>query len=174
MLRGEYVTLRVPETDDSGIITGWQNDRDVTKYTTLVNPLSKKAQQDYIREIWLDKNSRTFIIETEDQIPIGLCSLYDIDWINSTAGISVVLYAKNCWGRGYGYDTVRTLSNYGLYEININTLHVKIIEGNERAIRCFEKAGYEVEGTLLKRVFKEGRHMNIVSMSTYKEKNREV
>jgi RimJ/RimL family protein N-acetyltransferase len=99
--------------------------------------------------------------------------LKDIDWINSTAEINVILYAKNCWGRGYGYDTVRTLTNYGMYEMNINVLFVKILEGNERAIKCFQKAGYEIEGVLYSRVFTESRFRNVVSMSIIKDNSQE-
>lgn len=174
MFRGEYVTLRLPQIDDAIILTAWQNDRDVTKHLMFVNPLSKSAQEDYIRQIWKDKDSKTFIIETEDEIPIGMCSLNNIDWINRTAEIKLVLYAKNCWGRGYGYDAVRTLTNYGLYEMNLNTLFVNIMEGNERAVKCFEKAGYEIEGTLYNRILKEGKPKNLVSMSISKENNMQA
>ncbi|KPU46381.1 spermidine N(1)-acetyltransferase [Oxobacter pfennigii] len=174
MLRGEYVILRVPELDDADIITSWHNDREVTKYLAEnIYSVSKTALQGLIKQIYSEKNAKHFLIETEDEIPIGLGSLNDIDWINGTAEIRVVLYAKNCWGRGYGYDCVKTLTEYAMYELNLNTIYVKLIEENERAIKCFQKAGYEAEGKLMKRVIKENKYKNIISMSIYKKGNNE-
>jgi len=172
MLRGEFVILRVPEMDDAGIMSGWKNDREVTKYLPPMYPASKMNQENYIKQVSRHGCSITFVMETEDEIPIGICSLDNIDWINSTAEIKVVIYAKNCWGRGYGYDAVNTLTNYGIYQMNLNTIYANILEGNERAIKCFEKAGYEIEGTLRQRVLKEGEYKNLVSLSITKRKNQ--
>lgn len=166
MLRGEYVILRSPEMDDADIMTAWLTDREVTRYIpTFPYSLSKKTQEDFIRNTRVDDTDRTFIIETEDEVPIGICSLNNIDWVNSTAEIRVVLYAKNCWGRGYGFDTVKTMTNYGMMQLNIQTLYANLIEENERAIKCFQKAGYEIEGTLRSRLFKDGQFKNMISMS---------
>lgn len=174
MLRGQYVILRVPELDDANIMTAWQNDREVTKYLTgSFHPLTKRSRENFIRQLGTDKKNKTFIMETEDEIPIGICSLINIDWINSTAEIRVVLYAKNCWGRGYGYDTVKALTNYGIYEMNLNTIYVNLLETNERAIKCFQKAGYETEGILRNRLYKEGQFRNLISMSIYKGMKQE-
>jgi len=173
MLRGEYVSLRVPEGEDASIIIGWHSDREVTKYLPFILPTSKKQQEILIGKMDLDKNNKKFIIETEDEVPIGICSLLNIDCINSTAEIRVILYAKNCWGRGYGYDTVKALTNYGLFEMNLNTLYVNIMEGNERAVKCFQKAGYEIEGVLYNRLIKEGQSKNLISMSIYKDNKQE-
>jgi RimJ/RimL family protein N-acetyltransferase len=100
--------------------------------------------------------------------------LTNFDWINSTAAISVVIYAKNCWGRGYGYDTVKTLTSYGLLELNLHTIYLTVFEDNDKAVKCFEKAGYEREGILRSRIFKDGEYRNIVSMSISRDKSQEV
>lgn len=164
MLRGEYVVLRTPDLDDVDIITAWQNDRDAAKYLPFIYPLSKKDQENAIRHMNADESSITFIVENEDEVPLGLCSLKNIDWVNGTSEINIALYAKNCWGRGYGYDILRTLTNFGMDEINLYTIYANILEGNERAVKCFEKAGYEIEGILFNRYYKEGRYRNVISM----------
>lgn len=165
MLRGEFVVLRLPDMDDIKLISGWKNDRDVTKYLSCSSPISKKEIEEYISGTEENKDSIVFIIETEDEIPIGICSLEEVDWKSSTAKITVVIYAKNCWGRGYGYDTVRTLTNYGVGQLNMHTIYVHIPEDNEKAIKCFEKAGYEKEGILKHRLYKDGCYRDLVSLS---------
>lgn len=166
MLRGEYVIMRVPEADDADIMAAWQNDGDVAKLLPIHQiPVSKSVTEDMISGVRRDKNKIVFVIENDDGIPIGIASLKDIDWIDGTAKMDIVLYAKNCWGRGFGYDSVRTLTDYGLDGINLNTIYVNILEGNDTAVKCFEKAGYRSEGVLQNRVLKDGRMRNIISMS---------
>lgn len=173
MLRGDYVVLRAPEADDADIITAWQNDMDVAKYIRFAHPASKRRQTEIIKGLNSDSRNTVFLIENEDQVPIGMCSLINIDWINSTAEISVALYAKNCWGRGYGYDAVKTLTDFGMNEINLYTIYAYIPDGDERAVKCFQKAGYEVEGILFNRFYMEGSYKNIFSMSISKGRKKE-
>lgn len=174
MLRGECVNLRAPGLDDADIMTAWLNDREVAGLLA-VNPLPipKKSQEEYIMRTWETKNEIIFIIENDDAIPIGIASLTNIDWINSTAEINIVIYAKNCWEKGFGYCALKTLTYHGMYNMNIHTLYANILEGNERAVKCFQKTGYEIEGTLYHRVYKEGRYCNLLSMSIYKAKDQE-
>lgn len=165
MIRGELALLRLPELDDADIITSWENDRDVTKYLPSVYPASRMSVQKRIGELKEHKDRIIFVIENEDNVPIGIASLSEIDWICGTAQIAVTIFAKNCWGRGYGYDALKTLTDYSIRHMNLHTIYANILEGNERAIKCFEKCGYAVEGTLYHRIFKEGKYLNLVSMS---------
>jgi RimJ/RimL family protein N-acetyltransferase len=174
MLRGEYVVLRTPGISDVDIISAWQNDREVTKLIpSNPFPVSKKTLEDYISKIAHKKDCIILIIENEDEIPIGISALDNIDWVNGTAEINITIYAKNCWGRGYGFDTLKTLTEYGLYQINLHTIYANIIEKNERALKCFEKAGYEIEGKLYHRLFKEGKYENYLSVSIFKGRDQE-
>lgn len=173
MLRGDYVVLRAPEADDAAIMTAWQNDMDVTKFLRFAPLVSRKRQAEMIGKLSSDSKNTIFLVENEDQVPIGICSLCNIDRINSTAEISVALYAKNCWGRGYGYDTVKTLTGFGMNEVNLYTIYAHIPEDNERAVKCFQKTGYEVEGILYNRYYIDGKYKNVFSMSISKGRRRE-
>lgn len=160
--------LRLPSEDDADLFSAWQKDEEVAKLMPFVRQISMKGFKNQIKSILQSKDRYMFIIETEDEIPIGICSLKNIDWINSTAEIDIVIYAKNCWGRGYGCDAVKTLTSFGINDLNLFTIYSKIVKNNERAIKCFQKAGYEIEGTLYNRLFKEGRPLNAVSLSISK------
>lgn len=168
MLKGEYVTLRFPGADDVQIFSGWMKDSEVAKYLPFTYPASSKAVECMIKNFRDNDICRMFIIDTEDEIPIGICSLNDIDWVNGSAKIDVILYAKNCWGRGYGYDALKTLTYFAMYDMNMHVIYTQVMEDNERAIKCFKKAGYEVEGVLRNRLYKDGQRKNLVSMSISK------
>lgn len=165
MIRGEYVLLRMPEMDDADIITAWENDSEVTKYLLSSYPVSKMVVERNINKLKQREDKIAFIIDTEDNVPIGILSLSMIDRINGTAQIDVTVYAKSCWGRGYGYDALRAVTDFCLRQANLHTVYANILEGNDRAIKCFQKCGYALEGVLNNRIFKDGKHLNIVSMS---------
>ena len=169
MIKGQYIDLRVIEKDDEYILKGWASDEEVCKFTPTVFPNRQLFIKNGLKGVYSDKSSINLLIQIEDDVPIGICSLYNIDFVNSTAEISVTIYAKNCWGRGYGFDALKTITEYGLYEINLHTIYANIIEDNERAIKCFEKAGYEKEGILFERLYKDGCYKNLVSMSIVKK-----
>lgn len=171
MLRGEYVILRFPQNDDVQIFSAWKKDSEVAKYLPFTYPVSRKALENILMNFSRNKDGYLFIIENEDEIPVGACCLKNIDWINGTAEAEVVIYAKNCWGRGYGYDALKTLTAFGMNDLNLYVIYAYVMEDNERAIKCFEKAGYELEGVLHDRIYKEGMRKNIVCLSISKGKS---
>lgn len=174
MLRGEYVILRIPEEDDSDILKAWQSDKEVTCLLPFPNSLSLKNLDHYITAGDMDRPNFVFIIQNEDDIPIGICSLDHIDWVNGTSSIDITIYAKNCWGRGYGYDAVKALTYFGMDELNLYTIYACIPEDNERAIKCFQKAGYESEGRLIKRLYMNGSRKDLISLSVSKDKRQDI
>ncbi|HBM80724.1 MAG: GNAT family N-acetyltransferase [Clostridiales bacterium] len=169
MRRGEYTVLREAGMEDAEIMTSWQNDKEIMDYLHFVYPVSKGQQEDYITNVKCSKNDALFMVENEENVPIGLCKLKDINWINGTAGIEIVICAKNCWGRGYGYDALKTLTEYALMQLNLCTLYANITEKNEKAVKCFQKAGYKIEGVLYNRTFAHGEMKNVISMSISKK-----
>lgn len=169
MLRGEYVILRALNEDDGLILSAWQNDREVAELLPFAKALSLKALEDYIDGLRSDRSKYVFIIEIEDQIPVGLCSIKDIDWINGTGNVDIVIYAKNCWRKGYGCDAIKVLTCFGLDDINLYTLYAGIPEDNENAVKCFRKAGYLEEGKLYNRLQVNGSRKNLISLSISKD-----
>ena len=65
---------------------------------------------------------------------------------------------KNYWSQGYGTDAVRTLVNLGFGQINLDKVFLRVFEFNTRAIRCYEKVGFVVEGRLRRQHYHEGRY----------------
>lgn len=174
MPTGERVILRAPEAQDTEIFAAWQNDRDIAALLPYSAALSYNAIENLISGLKYDNSKFMFIIENEDQIPIGICLLKDIDWINSTAFIGIVIYARNCWGKGYGCDAVKALTSFGLDEINMYNIYTGVPEDNEMAVKCFQNAGYEIEGTLKDRISIKGIRKNLIAMSISKDLTGEI
>ena len=50
--------------------------------------------------------------------------------------------AGGYWDRGYGTDAVTTLVDYIFRETNFNRIHLKTLDWNTRAQKCFQKCGF--------------------------------
>ena len=72
---------------------------------------------------------------------------------------------KECWGRGYGTDALRTLVRFGFEEMNLNRIALDVYDFNERAIASYLKTGFAEEGRRRKDIYRDGRYVDVVMMS---------
>ncbi|MDI6893829.1 MAG: GNAT family protein [Bacillota bacterium] len=97
-----------------------------------------------------------FIIQTRDGRPIGVMGLHRIDQVHREAELGIFIGEKDCWGRGYGTDAIRTLLGFAFEEMNFHRTYLRVNADNLRAQRCYEKCGFVREGTLRQAVFADG------------------
>jgi RimJ/RimL family protein N-acetyltransferase len=67
--------------------------------------------------------------------------------------------------RGIGGAAVRAVVSLGFRELNLHRIHLSVLADNARAIRCYEKAGFRVEGRLREAVFKSGERRDVILMA---------
>ena len=146
MLFGEKVRLRAIERDDIPRFVKWLNDPEVKQYLTMFWPLSYAEEERWFEKHLDDQTSRVFAIETEDGIHIGNIGLHNIDWKNRKATLGIFIGEKDYWNRGYGTDAVKTLLCFAFEELNLNRVQLSVFDFNTRAIRCYEKCGFEYTG----------------------------
>ena len=93
---------------------------------------------------------RTFAIETLKKKHIGNCVYYNIDEKKGEAEVGIMIGERDCWGKGYGTDAVATLVDYIFQETGLQRIHLKTLDWNERAQRCFLKCGFTPCGQMMK------------------------
>jgi RimJ/RimL family protein N-acetyltransferase len=59
------------------------------------------------------------------------------------AEIGITIGEREYWNQGYGSEAVGLLVRYLLMKKGFRRVHLKTLEWNERARRCFEKVGFE-------------------------------
>jgi RimJ/RimL family protein N-acetyltransferase len=72
------------------------------------------------------------------------------------AEFGIVIGDKNYWSRGYGTDAVTTLTGFGFGELNLQRIWLRVFDFNTRAIRCYEKSGFVLEGRLRRHHYHAG------------------
>jgi RimJ/RimL family protein N-acetyltransferase len=72
---------------------------------------------------------------------------YNVDFGRKEAEICVTIGLREFWGRGYGTDLIRTFVRYLFETMDLERIHLKTLDWNLRAQRCFEKVGFQRYGT---------------------------
>jgi RimJ/RimL family protein N-acetyltransferase len=149
MLVGTRVRLRALDPSDFPLLTHWLNDSDVMVYwgrpgnTVSVSEVAAQEERNAARG-----NSRKYIIETTDGVPIGQIDYYDLDWQARSAWISIMIGHPDYWGGGYGTDAMRTLLTYLFRQLGLHRVALTAHAGNERARKSYRKNGFVEEGVL--------------------------
>lgn len=164
MLKGKKTFIRAVEFEDARLISAWLNDRETNTYLDIIYPLSKRYADSYVSEAE-DIDKKMFLIDNEDRKPIGIIVISDIKWEYRNCEIGIVIYDKNFRGRGYGKDAMETILEFIFDDMNMHLVHLKTAEENTPAIELYKSLGFEVEGLLRERYYRNGKYSNIIAMS---------
>ncbi len=147
VLTGERVCLGPVRKDLIPVYQRWINDPEVNLFLTLWGTvLSLEDEEKWYEGI----NSRTDRIFTvyhrESMVPIGNTGLHRVDFRHGSAELGIVLGEKEYWGQGLGTEAVRLVVDFGLTALGLNSIRLRVLEHNLRAVRCYEKAGFRTAG----------------------------
>ena len=176
MIVGEKVRLRPIERDDLPRYVEWFGDPEVRRHLLIYLPFSL-AQEERWFEGLLDRLERQdevlLAIETadrgqgpvQDPVHIGNVGLHAIDWKDRCAELGIIIGEKAYWDQGYGSDAIRTLLGLAFREMGLHRVFLRVDADNARGIRCYEKVGFQREGTARDAVFKGGSYHDQYVMS---------
>jgi len=163
----EDIILRAIEQEDMQLLKELINDPEVEKMVVGWSfPVSTNQQITWINSLSNDRHNVRFIIDIKNVGAVGVVSLTSIDFKNGTATINIKLKKEDkIRNKGIGYKAITMLIDYAFNQLNINCLVANILNYNTASQKLFEKSGFELEGTLRKRVFKNGAHQDLLSYS---------
>ncbi len=142
-LIGEKVYLSPLDPSDTEKYTEWINDAEVLQFLDISHKIyNLGVEREILEEKALQQEPAFSIVDTKTEKLIGSCDLHNIDYINSTAEIGIMIGDKNYWNRGFGVDATNLLLDYAFNVLNVTNVMVMVDGFNERALRCFEKVGF--------------------------------
>jgi RimJ/RimL family protein N-acetyltransferase len=170
MVKGQKIILRAIEQEDLPTFVRWFNDPEVRQYLLMYMPMSPAEEEGKWFERQLENpDNRGFAIETTDGVHIGNCGLHDCDWVNRRAVLGIAIGEKEYWGKGYGSDAVRTLLGFAFAEMNLHRVQLEVHDFNPRALRCYEKCGFKLEGRQREALFRNGGYHDTLIMGILRE-----
>lgn len=157
------VRLREIERSDLPMLRRWRNQYDVRRATREYRLLTDLNQEQWFQGLHKSPpDAIMFVIEVEDPVTsqwcsVGACGLCYIDWKNRHAELSYYVGDEGSRGHGVGGKVLSTLFQYGFGELGLHHIWGEVYEYNEAALRSDEKAGFQVEGKVRNRVFRDGK-----------------
>ena len=172
MYYGEKVKLRAYKKEDIKIECEYLNDNELKRL--LVNyipyPMILEQEEKWFESLLDAKDSYNFAIEDlETGKYIGGCGINSINWLNRYVVIGIFIGDKNYWGKGYGTDALKVLVKFIFEQMNMNKIKLNVFSFNKRAIRCYEKCGFQVEGILKQELFRDGQYHDEYVMALFYE-----
>lgn len=175
LFRGELVRLTAEEPDAvAKVDVNWQRDSELFRLLDsdpLLLTSEKKIKERNEKRIEKGPQPERypFSVRTlaEDKL-IGFFGLY-VDLIHSEAWVGIGIGDRDFWGKGYGTDMMKVCLRYAFLELGVQRVSLGLHAYNGRALRSYEKAGFQLEGRTRKDVLREGKRTDTLWMGILRE-----
>lgn len=180
---GKQAQLRELKKDHirEGIFHKWENNSEVTKYMVRGRiPKSPEQIATKYEGLLESENDVVFVIfEKENDEPIGVAGLYEIQWVTRRAELRILIGEKEYWDRGIGTEVVKLLVSWGFETLNLHSIYLGVNASDKRANKCYQKAGFTSEGTLRHYLYRNGKYYDanrysILREEYYSQKDNDV
>ena len=172
---GKLVRLSSIDPDEfSKAFALWGRD---SEFNRLLNTNASGLQSSTSIKRWLEKDLEdasagfhVFSIRTlADDKLVGGTDLEIVSWNGRDSFVGIFIGDRENWGKGYGTDAMQVLLRYAFTELNLWRVSLGVFEYNPRAIRSYEKAGFQHEGRERKHLNHEGQRWDIFIMGVMRE-----
>ena len=174
LFSGKLVKLRAFTDDDIKPSVSFMNDMEIILNLDDDAPMpqSYESQKEWFEE--MRKNKKKYkdffwAIETMEGKFIGGCGLSRMDSKNRVAQVAIFIGDREYLNKGYGTDAMRVLLEFLFEEYNVNKVKLSVFDYNKRAIKSYEKCGFQTEAILRETVFRHGKYQDMRSMAILKE-----
>ena len=153
MIVGSKVKLRDKRLSDARNDYQWQTNPELVRLDAvpLLTTSFPQYLLDYTSALRYPTSTRhTFAIETLDGKHIGNCVYYNINEAKNEAELGIILGERDYWDRSYGADAVAALVKHIFRQTNLKRIHLKTLDWNQRAQKCFQKCGFTPCGRMVK------------------------
>lgn len=169
-LLGENIYLSPICEEDVETFTKWLNDFDVTDYIGRSDALSTlSGEKEWIASVISEKKYIFSIIKNEGDKLIGNIELSDIKHSDRTATLGIMIGENDERSKGYGLEAINLLLDFAFNYLNMNSINLTVLEVNERAKRCYQKAGFKTFGIQRNNKYINGKYYNTVHMDILKD-----
>ncbi|HNW86384.1 MAG TPA: GNAT family protein [Candidatus Limiplasma sp.] len=168
-LFGNQILLREYRSEDIAGIRSWSNDQETVRYLSARYwmPQSYADAADFLEHAThAASNGAFFVIAAlEDEAYLGQIDLYTINWKLRSAEMAIVLGAEARRGQGIGTQAIGLVLEYAFLTLGLERVELDVATENKRAIRCYEKSGFVLEGVKRHAFMLDGEYTDLAVMS---------
>ncbi|MBE6797089.1 MAG: GNAT family N-acetyltransferase [Ruminococcaceae bacterium] len=168
--------LRELEREDLKKINKWRNDPDLI---SCLGAPYRFINEDVDSE-WYDKYLNTrgncvrcaIVDEDKESEVLGLISLVDINYINRSGELHIMIGGSQNRGKGIGTFAVKAMLDHAFDNLNLRRVELGVLETNLPAIKLYEKTGFVKEGIKKESNYKNGRYVSMIMMAILKDDSK--
>lgn len=164
-LVGKNIYLRaLTPSDADGPYPAWLNNAEVCLENQHHRfPYTVEDGREYIQRVNSDRTRLVLaVVRKKDDVHIGNISLDNIDYVNRTAALTILIGDKASWGKGYGREAARLICDHGFLALNLNRIAAGTFETNIGFRKVAAYLGMKEEGRRRQAAYKLGRYLEVI------------
>jgi RimJ/RimL family protein N-acetyltransferase len=172
MLRGELVFLGPVEPSDVIEDGRLISDPEIGHFLGVKFPISRDAAERFAKEMFEQVGKSLFpfnVCLLSDGRRIGSVALRDVDRENGSAEVAIFITERALLGRGFGTDALLCACDFGFGELRLERIELRVFDYNTRAMRSYEKAGFQTDVVKRHARFHRGQYHDVLVMSILRD-----
>jgi diamine N-acetyltransferase len=171
-MENNLIKLRALEPNDIDLLYETENDPALWELSQTLVPFSKHTLNQYIKDAGKDiftcKQVRMVIVSKSENCSVGFIDLFDYDPINLRAGIGIVIIEKYR-RKTYAENAIELIKAYAFKVLRLNQLYCDISEDNNKSLKLFQKAGFQISGRKLKWLNAETHYKDVQFLQCFSD-----
>ena len=172
LLRGERVWLRPLEPQDMPAYVAGINDTEVGALAGYRIPTTVADANAWLERHAVRSHSGEgyffAVCELGDDRFIGTIWFKEVNTLDGNAELAIFMDRDHI-GSGWGTDAQRTLLAFGFGTLGLERISLTVSATNTRAIRSYEKVGFQREGVMRRSFRVDGERQDTVLMAILRE-----
>jgi RimJ/RimL family protein N-acetyltransferase len=165
--------LREYRQEDLPEIRKWVNDGQVTRFLSTIfwPPQTMVDTQQFLDRMMESGNTAcNFVIaDRQSERYIGQLDIFRLDYKLRQGELGMVIGDGGDRGRGLGTEALGLLLRHAFLTLGLERVELQVDMGNLGARRCYEKAGFVMEGVKRHAYYRDGSFCDLGMLSVLRE-----
>jgi UDP-4-amino-4,6-dideoxy-N-acetyl-beta-L-altrosamine N-acetyltransferase len=161
-MKKSTITLRPFGNEHKESTLVWFNDPDLARFMGRTRAITETEHNAWFERLKEREDVRYYAIETvSGGQHIGNVWLWDIDRQHRKAEVSILIGDKDTHNAGVGSEALDLCCQLAFEKHDLHKVYAHVLAFNPRAKRAFEKAGFQLEGTLREDRWLDGSFIDV-------------
>lgn len=164
LFNGQRVRLTALKPEDAAVMARWYEDGEFSRLwdAMVARPRTEASIRKWFEDTDASKDGYAFGIRLmySDEL-IGYLDVDGIVWNHGAGWLAIAIGDSANRGKGYGLEAMNLALKFAFHELNLHRIQLTVFGYNERAIRLYEKIGFQREGTFREFLSRDGRRYDM-------------
>lgn len=152
--------LRQLEIKDKPYMQEWMNDSDIMACFRMNRDANNDERiLNFISDSFTEENKHYAIVDENDEYQ-GTISLKNIDLFNKNAEYAIVI-RRGMISKGAAKEATNLILNIAFNELQLHKVYLNVLEDNIRAIKFYEKIGFQLEGEFKEHLYLRDKYYSL-------------